>query len=149
MKQICILLIVYLTFGLFACEESGLNMHIRFDQVMGLKVDDRVIFESNSIGQVTRVFYTQAGDYLVDIIIQEDFAHAATENARFYIIKDPQTADNKAIEMIQIRQGGAPLADGSTVEGATRSSAVFQKMFENFDQQTGKLGKQFEKLWNS
>ncbi len=146
MKKTTMLFIFYLTLGLIACEETGLNLKIRFDQILGLKGEDRVIFESNPVGQVTRVFYTPEGDYIVDLQINENFVSAATENTRFYIIEDPLAAENNAIEMIQIRKGGALLADGSTVEGSTRSSAVFQKMLENFDQQTGRLGKQIEKF---
>ena len=146
MKKKIILNILFATLFLLACKESGLNLSIRFDQVMGLKANDMVIFESNPIGLVTRVHYAKKGFYWVNLKIKDDFAKAATENARFYIIEDPQTAGQKAIEMIQIRKGGALLAEGATVEGSTRSSAVFQKMLEDFDQQTGKLGTQIEQF---
>jgi hypothetical protein len=146
MKKKSILNILFATLFLLACKESGLNISIRFDQVMGLKANDMVIFESNPIGLVTRVHYAQNGFYWVNLKIKDDFAQAATENARFYVIEDPQTAGQKAIEMIQIRKGGALLADGATVEGSTRSLAVFQKMLKDFDQQTGKLGAQIEQF---
>lgn len=146
MKKKSILNILFVTLFLLACKESGLNLSIRFDQVMGLKANDMVIFESNPIGLVTRVHYAKNGFYWVNLKIKDDFAQAATENARFYVIEDPQTAGQKAIEMIQIRKGGALLADGATVEGSTRSLAVFQKMLEEFDQQTGKLGAQIEQF---
>jgi paraquat-inducible protein B len=135
-------------FLLVACEETGLNLKIRFDQIQGLQSDNRVIFESNHIGRVTRVFYAKEGHYLVDLIIKEDFANAATEDSRFYIIDDPQTAGKKAVEILQIRKGGALLSDGSIVEGATRSTAVYQKMLENFDNQTGKLGKKLQEFFD-
>jgi paraquat-inducible protein B len=134
-------------FILLACEETGLNLKIRFDQIQGLQSDNRVLFESNHAGRVTRVFYTKEGHYLVDLIIKEDFANIATEDSRFYIINDPQAAGKKAVEILQIRKGGTPLADGSMVEGATRSTAVYQKMLENFDKQTGKLGKQLQQFF--
>jgi len=131
---------------LFACEEAGLNLKVRFDQILGLQANNRVIFNSNHIGQVTRVYYAKEGYYWVNLGIKDDFAHAATENARFYIIEDPQTTTQKAVEMIQIREGGELLADGATVEGSTRSAAIFQKWLEDFDQQTGKLGAQFQQF---
>ena len=134
-------------FLLFACEETGLNLKIRFDDIQGLQADNRVIFESNHIGQVTRVYYTQEGYYRVDLIIKEDFANAATENSQFYIVDDPQEAGAKAIEILQIRKGGPPLADGSMVEGSTRPSAAYQKMMEDFDKQAAKIGRQLQQFF--
>jgi len=134
-------------FLLLACEETGLNLKIRFGQIQGLHADNRVIFESNHVGQVTRVFYSKEGHYLVDLIIKEDFANAATEASRFYIVNDPQAAGKKAVEILQLRKGGTPLADGSMVEGSTRPSAAYQKMLEDFDKQAGKLGKQLQQFF--
>jgi len=145
MKKIYLLLIsVILLF--FACEEKGLHVKVRFDQTAGLQADNRVIFESNRIGRVSRVFYSQEAIYEVDLQIKADFANAVTENARFYIIDDPLASEKKAIEMIQIRKGGSPLADGTIVDGSTRSLAVYQKMLENFDKQAGKLAGQFQQF---
>jgi hypothetical protein len=146
MKKINVVLILAV-FLFFACEEKGLNLTIRFDQIQGLQADDLVVFENNHVGQVTRVFYSNDGVYIVDLKIEEDFANAATEHSRFYIIEDPQVAEKKAVEMIQLHKGGTPLANGSSVVGSTQSSAMFQKMLEDFDEQTGKLGKQFRKFF--
>jgi hypothetical protein len=148
LKKIHIIFILTVFF-LLACEETGLNLKIRFDQIQGLQSDNRVIFESNHVGRVTRVFYAKEGHYLVDLIIEEDFANAATEDSRFYIIVDPQAAEKKAVEILQIRKGGTPLADGSMVEGATRPAAVDQKMLENFDKQTGKLGEKLQQFFEN
>jgi paraquat-inducible protein B len=148
LKKIHIIFILTVFF-LLACEETGLNLKIRFDQIQGLQSDNRVIFESNHVGRVTRVFYAKEGHYLVDLIIEEDFANAATEDSRFYIIDDPQAAEKKAVEILQIRKGGTPLADGSMVEGATRPAAVDQKMLENFDKQTGKLGEKLQQFFEN
>ena len=134
-------------FLLLACDETGLNLKIRFDQIQGLKTGNRVIFETNHVGRVTRVFYAEEGHYIVDLIIKEDFANAATEDSRFYIINDPETAGKKAIEILQLRKGGAPLADGSMVEGSTRSAAAYQRILEDFDKQAGKLGKQLQQFF--
>ena len=69
MKKIHIAFIITI-FLLLACEETGLNLKIRFDQIQGLHADNRVIFESNHVGQVTRVFYAKEGHYLVDLILK-------------------------------------------------------------------------------
>ena len=142
------IIFVLTLFLLLACEEPGLNLKIRFDQIQGLHADNRVIFESNDVGRVTGVYYAKEGHYLVDLVIKEDFANAATEDSRFYITDDPRAEGKKAVEILQIRKGGIPLADGSMVEGATRSAAVYQKLLENFDNKTGKLGKQLQQFFD-
>lgn len=147
MKKIYITSIITMLF-LFACEETGLDLKIRFDDIQGLQADNRVLFESNHVGQVTRVFYDKQGYYLVDLIIKEDFANAATEYSRFYIVDDPQAAGRKAIEIMLLRKGGTPLADGSMVEGSTRSAAVYQKMLQDFDKQAGKIGQQLQQFFD-
>jgi len=146
MKKFHIIFILTV-FLLLACDETGLNLKIRFDQIQGLQTGNRVIFETNHVGRVTRVFYAEEGHYMVDLIIKEDFANAATEDSRFYIINDPQAAGKKAIEILQLGKGGAPLADGSMVEGSTRSAAVYQKILEDFDKQAGKLGKHLQQFF--
>lgn len=146
MKKIHFTIIISILL-LFACKEAGLNLKIRFDDIQGLQADNRVLFESNHVGQVTRVFYDKQGYYLVDLIIKEDFANAATEYSQFYIIEDPQTEGRKAIEIMLLRKGGAPLADGAMVEGSTRSAAVYQKMLQDFNKQAGEIGRQLEKFF--
>ena len=146
MKKIRFTIIISILL-LFACKEAGLNLKIRFDDIQGLQADNRVLFESNHVGQVTRVFYDKQGYYLVDLIIKEDFANAATEHSQFYIIEDPQTEGRKAMEIMLLRKGGTPLADGALVEGSTRSAAVYQKMLQDFNKQAGKVGRQLEKFF--
>jgi paraquat-inducible protein B len=146
MKKFHIIFILTV-FLLLACDETGLNLKIRFDQIQGLQTGNRVIFETNHVGRVTRVFYAEEGHYMVDLIIKEDFANAATEDSRFYIVNDPQAGGRKAIEILQLRKGGAPLADGSMVEGSTRSAAAYRRILEDFDKQAGKLGKQLQQFF--
>ena len=71
MKKIPIVLLLAV-FLLLACEETWLNLKIRFDQIQGLQADHRVIFGSNHVGQVTRVSYSKEGYYLVDLKIKEE-----------------------------------------------------------------------------
>lgn len=146
MKKIHITIIISILL-LFACKETGLNLKIRFDDIQGLQADNRVLFESNHIGQVTQVFYDKQGYYLVDLTIKEDFANAATEYSQFYIIEDSQTKGRKAIEIMLLRKGGTPLADGTVIEGSTRSAAVYQKMLQDFNKQAGEIGRQLEKFF--
>ena len=131
----------------WGCKESPLRIKARYDQIQGLKEDDRVIFEQNHVGQVTGVFYSEHGHYVVDFAIERRFANAATEHAEFFIIGDPQNEGQKAIEMIQTRRGGSPLQDGATVQGSTKSSAVFGQMREDFEKGLDGFKEQFEQFF--
>ena len=103
---------------LWGCVDNALKFSIRFDQVNGLKKADRIVFNNNHIGSVIKVFYTEKGDYLVDVAIAYNFKNAATKNSRFFIIDDPQKPSNKAIDIVTPRSGGEIILAGSTVEGS-------------------------------
>ena len=144
LKKLLVLLMLPLIF--LACTESGLNLKIRYDQVQGLKQGDRVMFEENHIGMVEGVNYSDEGFYLVEIKIKKDFAKAATEHSRFFIITDSQDKSHKAVEMIQTRKGGALLQDNIIVNGSTRSSALFDQLIKGFERGFEDFEKQFEQF---
>ena len=144
-RRVLILLMLALVF--FGCQEGDLCIKIRYDQVQDLKKGDRVILEENDIGKVTGVFYSEDGYYLVDLAIERHFANAANEHSKFFIISDPKNDGKKAVEVIQTQRGGSPLKDGATVQGSTKSSAVFSQMRENFEKGFGNLKEQFEQFF--
>jgi len=123
-KKILILLILPLI--LLACKENSLDLKIRFHQVQGLKNGDRVIFQQNQIGTVKSLFYSDEGFFTVDIVIKKDYANAATEYSRFFIITDSQSKNNKAVEMIQ--------------------SALLNQLFGGIENGLEDLEKQFEQF---
>ncbi len=141
-RNMLILLSVYFVcLGWFS---SDLNLKIRFDQINGLKSGERILFEENAIGKVTDVFYEKDGTYLVDVAINRDFKNAVTGNSRFFIVNDPSDPGSKAIEMITVKGEGRPLEDGAVVEGATRLSALLDKMGDDFEKTMADLKKRFK-----
>ena len=116
-------------FGLFAallllsgC--TGLTVSVQFDQIDGLKQDDLVIFKSTPIGSVKTITYTKDADFLVAIEIQDNFAHAVTEDTRFYIDLSPLTSTSKAIVLEQTTPSGKQLASGTTVQGSSKETII-------------------------
>ena len=144
LKKFLVLLLLPLVF--WGCQESGLKLKIRYDQNDGLKQGDRVIFEQNHIGMVTGVNYSDEGFFLVEIVIQKEFTNAATEHSRFFIIIDPTDKSHKAVEMIEIRKGGALLRNNVILDGSTRSSALFDQMIIGFEKGLEDFKKQFEQF---
>ena len=141
-----ILILIMLPLILLGCQDEGLNIKIKYDEIHGLEMGGRVIFNENNIGDVKDVFYTQKGYYSADVIIKKDFANAVTEHSKFYIVTDPKDKKSKAIEMILAKKGGMPLKDGAIVQGSTRSSSLSgmgdNEPLENLEE----LKRQFERL---
>ncbi len=144
-QRILIPLVLALVF--LGCQESALRVKVRYDQIQGLKEGDRVLFEQNPIGEVTRIFYSADGYYVVDVAIDRAFANAATEHSNFFIIKDPLSGEKRAIEMVQTRKRGSPLQGGASVEGSTKSSGVFIQTGEDFEKGLENLKEQFERFF--
>ena len=141
-----ILIIVILPLFFMGCKENAHHIKVKYDQVYGLKKGGRVLFEHNHVGQVTAVFYSKEGYYLVSLSIKKSFANTATEHSRFIIIADPQDEKNKAIEIIQVQKGGSPLQDGAIVDGSTKSSEFFGHMRDELDKGIENLKEQFDKF---
>jgi paraquat-inducible protein B len=144
LKKLGIIVILPLFF--MGCKENAHHIKVKYDQIYDLKKGERVLFEQNHIGQVTEVFYSKEGYYLVSLAIKKSFANAATEHSRFIIIVDPQDKKNKAIEIIQAKKGGAPLQEGAIVDGSTKSSEFFGPMRDELDKGIENLKEQFDKF---
>jgi hypothetical protein len=70
---------------LSGCGSDTLDFKIRYQEISGLRKDDRVLFEERQIGNVKDVKHTSQGDYLVDVSISKGFANDITEHSRFYV----------------------------------------------------------------
>jgi paraquat-inducible protein B len=143
-RRIVPLLILPLFF--FGCKESGLHISVRYDDIQGLQEGNRVLFEQNEIGTVSAVSYSAGGPYVVDLTIRKNFSDVATEYSKFFITADREDEGKKAIEMIQTRTGGAPLKDGVTVDGSTKSSALFGQASGGLEEGLQGLQKNFEQF---
>jgi len=145
-RKICLTILTLLLFG---CKPGDMNFKIRYDRIDGLKQGDRVLFEQNQIGTVTKVLYTAEGRYEADVAIRKEFASAATKDSEFFIVSDPQQKDKKAVEIIQARKGGTALNDGEVVEGsAAKVSDVFNVFRDKLNKGINDLGKQFDQFLN-
>ncbi|MDY7031922.1 MAG: hypothetical protein SVY10_08430 [Thermodesulfobacteriota bacterium] len=142
LKRIVIPFVLLILF--IGCEESTLNIKVRYDQIHGLKENDRVIFEKNHIGSVTSISYTSGGYYTVGLAIKEDFSNAATENSQFFITRDFRNTERKAIEIVQSPKGGVPLEEGIIVGGSHGQSTFFSEIGKDLEKGLDDLKKHFE-----
>jgi len=144
LKKILILLTI--SFVILGCYSRDLNLKIRFTQTQGLRADDRIIFEKNGIGKVEAISYSERGDYIADVKIDKGFTKAVTEHSRFFIINDTLEKGRKAIEMIKVAEGGAPLEKGAIIEGSTRFALLLGQMEKDFGKAMSELSRKINKL---
>jgi len=141
---------------LSGCAADTLDFTICYQDVSGLRKDDRVLFEDRHIGDVRDMQYTSDGHYLVDVSIQEGFTKELTENCSFYISSDPKERGRQSIQMVRTKEGGRPLQKNVVVAGATKypvlysqSRATFWDNLERLESQLNDLVESFKHLSES
>ncbi|MGD2098677.1 MAG: hypothetical protein PVG35_13930 [Desulfobacterales bacterium] len=117
---------------LCGCVGSAHNFIIRFNDIEGLRKNDQVFFEQTPIGVVRHVEYTDAGDYLVKVAVQEQFSTLAKDSSTFYIDSNPETESEKAVRIIQVKDGGNIIEKNAIVEGQSKYSAIYGQIANNF-----------------
>jgi hypothetical protein len=130
---------LFIIFSCLACEEQGRYFNIAFDEIHGLAVEDRLVFEGEDIGSVVKISARNAGGYLVHVVIKSDFAGVVTENCLFYVARDSRIQSRNYIKMVELHPGGTPLQEGETIRGSGQPP-VFS------DEDLGGLAEVFEAL---
>ncbi len=131
---------------LMGCWTGGVDFKVRFDHVQGLKKNEAVMFEKKQIGRVTDVQYQQDGFFIVTVKIKEEFEGTLTEHSRFFIGSALQEENQKTVKMIHTAEGGKALEEGVTVDGASRASALLDKMWQTLDKGIKDLESQFKEF---
>lgn len=149
-KQISV---IALAFALVACDQ-GLHFSIRFDDAKGLKAGDPLMKNDQTVGRVTAVEAKQDRSQLVSVVVERQFAGAATVNTRLYIDEDAQ--QHKIIEVSQDSPVGKPIEQGAVVIGSTRPRLdlspfteilkEFGGMLRGLRDQVERFRQQFEQL---
>lgn len=121
------------------CEENDLLINVHYDRIQGLEPGNRVVFEQGEIGGVSGISYSAEGRFLAHLAIKKEFSGVVTEHSRFFITPDPKEPGKKAVEVIQVKGGGAPLENGATIEGSTRGSALLDHAAAGLEEGLGEL----------
>jgi len=116
-----------LSASLIGCMDSTHDFRIRFRDVQGLHKGNSVYFEGAVIGEVQEVAYTDSGVFLVSVSIQNEFASAATDAARFFIDGDPENNTQKVIRMVQLGKEGNPIVEDAVIEGQTKYAVLYEQ----------------------
>jgi hypothetical protein len=117
---------------LIGCIGATHNFMIRFDDIQGLRENDRVFFDKTAIGEVTGIEYTDTENYLVSVAVEDQFSSLTKDSSTFYIDSNPETEDRKAIRIIQIKDGGNIIKKDAIVEGQSKYSAIYGQIANKF-----------------
>ena len=117
---------------LIGCFGTTHNFKIRFNDIQGLRKNDRVFFDNTAIGEVTGIEYTDTGNSLVNVAIEDQFSSLTKDSSTFYVDSNPETEERKAIRIIQIKDGGNIIAKNTIVEGQSKYVALYGQIANKF-----------------
>jgi ABC-type transporter Mla subunit MlaD len=117
---------------LFGCVGTTYNFKIRFNDINGLNKNDQVFFDKTPIGVVTDVEYTDTGNYLVSVAVDDQYSSLPKDSSTFYIDSNPETEGETAVRIIQIKDGGNLIEKNTVVEGQSKYSAIYGQIANNF-----------------
>jgi hypothetical protein len=114
------------------CNLTSHNFKIRFNDIQGLKENDRVFFDKAAIGEVTGIEYTDTGSFLVSVSIEDQFSSLPKDSSTFYIDSNPEAESRQAIQIIQIKEGGNMVKKNAVVQGQPKYAAVYSQIANQF-----------------
>jgi hypothetical protein len=117
---------------LTGCFETTHNFMIRFNDIEGLRKNDQVFFDQTPIGIVTDVEYTDTGDYLVKVGVEDQYSSLPKDSSTFYIDLNPENESQKAVRIIQIEDDGTTIEKNTIVEGQTKYAAIYSHIANKF-----------------
>ncbi len=117
---------------LIGCVGTTHNFKIRFNDIQGLRKNDRVFFDKTTIGEITGVEYADTGNYLVSVAVEDQFSSLPKDSSTFYIDSNPEVEGRKAIRIIQIKDGGNIIAKNTIVEGQSKYVAIYSQITNKF-----------------
>jgi ABC-type transporter Mla subunit MlaD len=137
---------------IIGCIGTSHNFKIRFNDIAGLKQNDRVFFDKTPIGKVVDIEYTDKGSYLVTVAVEDQFSSLPKDSSTFYIDTNPEAEGQKAIQIIQIEDGGNTLKQNAVVEGQSKYAAIYgqiaNKLRKNVHALESELNEFFRELQN-
>ena len=141
-----LIIISFLVFIAIGCRSNVVHLNVTYTQLSGLAPEDRVIVEGNKAGMVAEITYLKDGTYVVGLQIEKGFAEALTDASAFYVVDDPARQGHKAIEIRVLHDGGALLADGATVTGASEADRLEYLMRKTLMDGVDYLARRIDKL---
>lgn len=117
---------------MIGCIETTHNFKVRFNDIQGLRKNDQVYFDKTAIGKVTDIEYTDTGNYLVSVAVEDQFSSLPKDTSTFYIDSNPDSESEKALRIIQFKDGGSKIEKKAIVEGQSKYAAIYGQIANTF-----------------
>jgi hypothetical protein len=117
---------------LIGCIGATHKFKVRFNDIQGLRINDQVYFDKTAIGKVTDIEYTDTGNYLVSVAVEDQFSSLPKDTSTFYIDSNPDSESEKAVRIIQIKDGGNKIEKKAIVEGESKYAAIYGQIAYKF-----------------
>jgi hypothetical protein len=117
---------------LTGCIGTTHNFMIRFNDIEGLRKNDQVFFDQTPIGIVKDIEYTDTGNYLVSVAVEDQYSTLPKDSSTFYIGSNPENESQKAVHIIQIEDDGNIVEKNAIVEGQTKYAAIYGQIANKF-----------------
>ncbi len=141
-----LVIIASIAFLIASCRSDVIHLNVTYNHLSGLAPEDRVMVEGNQAGRVVEIAYLKDGTYVVELQIDKGFAEALTDASAFYVVDDQVRQGHKAVEIHVLHAGGALLADGATITGATEADRLEHLMRRTLMDGVDFLARQIDKL---
>jgi hypothetical protein len=117
---------------IIGCIDTTHNFKVRFNDIQGLQKNDQVYFDKTVIGKVTAIDYADSGSYLVSVAVEDQFSSLPKDTSTFYIDSNPYTESEKAVRIIQVKDGGNKIEKKAIVEGQSKYVAIYGQIANRF-----------------
>jgi len=117
---------------IIGCIETTHNFKVRFNDIQGLRKNDQVYFDKTAIGKVTDIEYTDTASYLVSVAVEDQFSSLPKDTSTFYIDSNPDSESEKAVRIIQFKDGGNKIEKKAIVEGQSKYVAIYGQIANKF-----------------
>jgi hypothetical protein len=120
------------TLVIVGCVGPTHNFKIRFNDIQGLRKNDRVFFDKTAIGEVKCIEYSDTGNYLVSVAVEDQFSFLTKDSSTFYIDSNPEIEEQKAIRITQVKDDGNIIEKNTIVEGQSKYVAIYGQIANKF-----------------
>jgi hypothetical protein len=100
------------------------------------------------IGVVTDVEYTDTGNYLVKVAVEDQYSSLPKDSSTFYIDSNPGAEGQKAVRIIQIEDDGNTIEKNATVKYAAIYGQIANKFRKNVHVMETEINEFFKGLQN-
>ncbi len=130
LRKICMLVLAALV--ITGMKAHSLEVAIQFEEIEGLRKNDAVYFDTTRVGAVKNIEYTDAGEFLVYVVVENQYATLPKYSSTYFIDTDPDNYRRKAIRFMQLRSNGQALKQNAVINGQSKYAAIYDQITQKF-----------------